>query len=146
MAKKGKGAVLRLHNGTSLVAIGGLLSASPPKPTRDTIDTTDHDSTGDYREFISSLIDAGELSATIHYASGSPGDTVLLDAFAAGDLRAFELEINGDDGLGGDQRRVISGSAIVTEYGPDDQPIDDKQVGSLSLKVSGPLVFSNATP
>ena len=143
MAVKGKGARFWLYNTTTsaLVRITEVLSLTPPSPTRDTIDTTTHDSVGDYREFISSLIDAGEASLTIHYIPGSTGDLLLLAAMAAGDLRAFAVDVNSATGV---QQR-ISGSCIMTAYTPADVVIDDKMTATVTVKVSGPLIQS-ATP
>ena len=136
MAVKGKGAKLWLFGAAALVQISELLSVTPPDQTRDTIDTTHHGSTGDYREFIASLIDAGEATATIHYVPDSDTDELLLTALAAGDLRAFAIDVNKGDGT----QQHISGSAILTSYAPGDVVIDDKMTASITLKVSGPLV------
>lgn len=144
MAVKGKGAKLFLWDAAlvtpALVLISELLSVTPPAPTRDTIDITHHGSTGDYREFISSLIDAGEGSALIHYNPGSVTDLLLLAVMASGALTAFAIDVNKGDGT----FRRISGSAILTSYAPGDVVIDDKMTASITLKVSGPLVQAAA--
>lgn len=138
MATKGKGAKFHLFDGTALKRVAEVVSLTPPAPTRDTIDTTTHDSTGDYREFISSLIDAGEATIMVHHNPGSADDTLINTALAAGDLRAFAMDLNRP--AGGTQYRV-SGSALVTSYAPADVVIDDKMTATLTLKVSGPLVM-----
>lgn len=135
-AVKGKGAKFWLHDGTALVRLPDVVSLTPPNQTRDSIDTTTHDSASDYREFISSLIDAGEATVLIHYDPNSDADQAIIDAFAAGDLRAFAMDINTSIGT---QRRV-SGSALLTGYAPADIVIDDKMTATVSFKVSGPLV------
>lgn len=139
-AVKGKGAKLHLWDAAAapaaLVKIAQLLTVTPPQPRRDTIDTTHHESSGDYREFISSLIDAGEGSATIHFDPNSPTDTLLAAAFAAGDVRAFAIDLNTS---GGTQRRY-SGSAILVQYAPQEVVIDGKQTAQITLKVSGPII------
>lgn len=137
MATKGKGAKFHLFNGTALTKVSEVLSLTPPSPTRDTIDTTTHDSTGDYREFISNLIDAGEATVLIHYNPGSADDVLLNAALAAGDLRAFAIDLNRPGG--GTQQR-IAGSALLTSYASADVVIDDKMTATITLKVSGPLV------
>lgn len=144
MATKGKGAKFHLHNGTALTKVAEVLSLTPPSPTRDTIDTTTHDSSGDYREFISSLIDAGEATVLIHYNPGSVDDQAINAALATGDLKAFAMDLNRPAGAGGGQWRV-SGSGLVTGYAPADVVIDDKMTATLTIKVSGPLVQA-ATP
>lgn len=143
MAVKGKGAQFLLGTGVdqALVKIAEVLSITPPAQTRDTIDTTHHDSPGDYREFIASLIDAGEATVLIHYVPGSAGDAALNTAFASGDLLPFGIDVNSATAV---QQR-ISGSGIVTGYAPADVVIDDKMTATLTIKASGPLVQA-ATP
>lgn len=140
MAVKGKGAKLWLWDASivtpALVQISELVSVTPPAPTRDTIDTTHHGSSGDYREFISSLIDAGEGTAMIHYVPGGATDILLQLIMASGALTAFAIDVNKGDGT---QQR-ISGSAILTGVAPGDVVIDDKMTAGITLKVSGPLV------
>ena len=136
---KGKGAKLWLTDAAdALTKLPDLLSVTPPGPSRDTIDTTTHDSPGDYREFISSLIDAGEATATVHYDPNSAGDVLLAEAFATGDIRAAAVDVNSSAGT---QRRFAF-DALVTSYQPQELVIDDKQTAQLTLKVSGPIVQS----
>lgn len=140
MAVKGKGAKLWLWDAAlatpALVQVTELVSVTPPDQTRDTIDTTHHGSTGDFREFISSLMDAGEATGTIHYEPDSTADELLVAVLSSGDLTAFAIDVN--NGAGTQQR--ISGSAILTSYAPADVVIDDKMTATITLKVSGPLV------
>jgi predicted secreted protein len=141
-ALKGKGAKFWLHNGASpgvLVAVTEVVSLTPPTPTRDTIDTTNHDSAGDYREFIGSLLDAGEVSCTVHWIPSSAGDTALTEALGSPYPRAFALDVNAP---GGTQKR-ISGVGLVTAYAPADIVIDDKMTATLTIKVSGPITLGD---
>lgn len=137
MAVKGKGAKFWLYSGAALVKMAEVVSLTPPSPSRDTIDTTNHDSAGDYREFISSLIDAGEATVMVHYVPGSVGDATILAALASGALTAFAMDVN--SATAGVQQRV-SGSGIITSYARADVVIDDKMTATLTIKVSGPLV------
>lgn len=142
MARKGKGARFWLWDTTivtpALVKIGELQSVKPPARSRDTIDTTHHESVGDYREFISSLIDAGEVTININYMPGGDSDILLEAAFAAGDDRAFAIDMNQSTPTG--QRR-LTGTAIVTGFDPSDIVIDDKMSATITLKVTGPITY-----
>lgn len=144
MALKGKGAKVWLWDSSlatpALVKIGEVTSVTPPQRTRDTIDVTHHESTGDYREFLSNLIDAGEATFVVNHVPGSAADLLIEGAFASGALQAFAIDVNK---TGSGQRR-IAGSAIVTAYTPGDVVIDDKMSATITLKVSGPLTFSVA--
>lgn len=145
MATKGKGAKFWLWDSSlatpALVKIGEVTSLTPPNPQRDTIDTTSHDSTGDYREFIASLIDAGEATIVVNYNPGDNNETLVNQEFAAGNLIAFAIDLNKP---GSATQRRTSGSCIVTGFAPDDVVIDDKMSATISIKVSGPLVFADA--
>lgn len=143
-ALKGKGAKFWLHDGASpgvLVQVTEVVSLTPPTPTRDTIDTTNHDSAGDYREFIGSLLDAGEVSCTVHWLPGSAGDLALTAALGSAYTRAFALDVNAP-GATPTQKR-ISGVGLVTAYAPADIVIDDKMTATLTIKVSGPITLGD---
>lgn len=145
-AVKGKGAKLWVWDselGTpALVQVGELVAVTPPSATRDTVDTTHHGSVGDYREFVSNLIDAGEVSATINWLPGGATDTLLQRVFEDGEVTAFAIDVN--TSTPGTQRR-ISGNMLLTEFAPDEIGIEDKMAAGISMKVSGPLTFG-ATP
>jgi hypothetical protein len=145
VATKGKGAKFYLWDATAvppaLAKVAEVTSITPPSPTRDTIDTTTHDSVGDYREFIASLIDAGEATFVINYNPGSVDETLIRAAFTSGAVSAFAVDLNKPGG--GVQRRT-SGSAILTGFAPGDVVIDDKMTATVTLKVSGPIVFADA--
>lgn len=145
MATKGKGAKFWLWDSSlatpALRKVAEVLSLTPPSATRDTIDTTTHDSTGDYREFIASLIDAGEATILVNHNPGSADDTHIHNEFAAGNVVGFAIDLNKP---GSATQRRTSGSCVVTGYAPADVVIDDKMTATLTIKVSGPLVFADA--
>jgi predicted secreted protein len=145
MATKGKGAKFFLWDSSlatpALRKVAEVLSITPPSASRDTIDTTTHDSTGDYREFIASLIDAGEATVLVNHNPGSEDDAAIQTAFTDGDLIAFAVDLNKP---GSATQARTSGSCIVSQYAPADVVIDDKMTATLTLKVSGPLVFGDA--
>ena len=62
--KKGDGSVSPPESFTSIAQV---LSISGPSLSRETIDTTDADSTNDWRTFIASYIDGGEITLEINY-------------------------------------------------------------------------------
>lgn len=47
--------------------VAQVLSISGPSMSRETIDTTDADATNDWRTFIASYIDGGEITLELHY-------------------------------------------------------------------------------
>lgn len=145
MATKGKGAKFHLWDSSlatpALRKVAEVVSLTPPSASRDTIDTTSHDSVGDYREFIASLIDAGEGTILINHNPGSADDDHINQAFTDGEVIAFAMDLN-KPGSATQQR--TSGACIVTQYAPADVVIDDKMTAEITLKISGPLTFGDA--
>lgn len=149
MATKGKGAKFHLWDSglatPALRKVAEVLSLTPPSASRDTIDVTTHDSTGDYREFITNLIDAGEATVLINHNPGSVDDIAIQLAFTNGAVIAFAIDLNKGPGVANPtKQRRTSGSCIVSNYAPADVVIDDKMTATLTIKVSGPLVFADA--
>ena len=145
MATKGKGAKVHLYDSVStnaLVKIGEMVSVQPPQPSRDTIDTTNHDSTGDYREFIASLIDAGEATVNVNYNPGDTTEDLVTQEFSAGELTSMAIDFNKPGG--GAQRRMSFACIVTSGLQISDVVIDDKMTASFTVKVSGPITFADA--
>jgi len=132
------GAVLRLADtGESVAVVAELTNVDPPTPTRNAVNVTTHDSTDDAMEFIADgVYDPGEINFQGFYIAGSDGDDALLGALINGTMQNFEIDLPAADG--GKER--MSGSAIVTSYGPDGQEIEGAATMSGTLKVSGPIL------
>ena len=147
MATKGKGAKFWLWDSSlatpALRKVAEVVSITPPSATRDTIDTTTHDSVGDYREFIASLIDAGEGTILVNHNPGSVDDDHIQQAFSEGEVIGFAIDLNKP---GSATQHRTSGACIVSAYAPADVVIDDKMTAELTIKISGPLTFAASPP
>lgn len=122
--------------GGTLVQIAELLSVTPPKRSREVIDATTHDSAGGAQEFIGSgIYDPGMINGQVHYIAGSAGDDAWVAAITDGELRDFKVVVKSSA-----DTEDLTFSGFVTEYGPDDMPIEGKQAASFSVKVSGEIV------
>ena len=74
------GAKLQYQSGLNWLDIAGVRDISGPGLSADTIDVTTHDSPGAVREFIKSLIDAGEISFDLAWdPEDTAGQKILLD-------------------------------------------------------------------
>lgn len=119
--------------GGTLVKVAELTSINPPKRSRSTIDVTSHDSTGGAQEFIGAAIyDPGEVSGSGFYVAGSTGDDAMVTAITDGVSRDFKLVVKS---AADTEDQTFAG--FVTEYGPDELPLDGVQTFSFTVKVSG---------
>lgn len=121
--------------GGTLVKIAELLTVSPPRRSRETIDATTHDSAGGAQEFIAAgIYDPGEVSGSVNYIAGSSGDDAMIAAVTDGVLRDFKIVAKSAA-----DTEDLSFSGFVTEYGVDELPVDGKQTASFTIKVSGEI-------
>lgn len=137
-AKIGHGVLFKIASGDSpsvMTSIGEITSVTPPAISRDAIDATHTASPEKWREFIAGLKDGGEASADINFVPGSDGHGLLMDQL---DLDTpTECEIDFPDGS------KFEFDAILTGYAPS-APIDDKMTATVTFKVSGKPVFTEA--
>lgn len=119
--------------GGTLVKVAELINCNPPSITRDTIDVTTHDSSGDASEFVSDgVYERGDIKADIHYIPGSAGDTAIILALTTGALQDVKIVVKSAGGA-----EKLEGAALVTEYAPATMEVKGKQMASLTLKPSG---------
>ena len=106
-----------------------ILDVTPPNMTRDSIEVS-HQGTTDVKEFTpADLYDSGEASFDFHFNPDTdppidePAEIVTM-TFPSGAIWAF--------------------SGFMTDYAPD-APLNDKMVGSATLKVDGEITITPAT-
>jgi len=126
MASFGFGATLKLGTFTvsDMTNIGG------PGMSADTLDTTVHDSTDNYRTFIKGLIDAGELSVDCYYDYDKNGYTATV-LLATSTLQSVTLIIPTSP-----SRTIFTCNGHVTGCEPA-TPVDDLIGNSITIKISG---------
>ncbi|MFA5420140.1 MAG: phage tail tube protein [Bacteroidales bacterium] len=107
-------------------------SISGPGMTRDTIDVTSLDSTGGYREFITSFRDAGEISLSMNFTHD--GYTVMKTDFEASAARYYKIV------LPNTEQTVFKFAGFVTSC-PIAIPMDDKVTADVTIKISGQVTF-----
>ena len=114
-----------------------VLSISGPGISRDTIDTTDADATADWRTFVASYIDGGELTLEINLdldnATHKDAANGLLYGFTAGqDPRTYVLTFASSE--------TWTFSGIITGFEPSN-PHDGTSTASVTVKVAGQITF-----
>lgn len=136
MAIAGVGTKFRRWNGSNWVDLADIQSIDGPKKTRDTIDTTNLDSTGGYRTFIGGFRDGGTVTLPMNFTRAS---YELMNAdFESDDLQNYEIL------LPDDEITSFEFEALVTELGLG-IPADDKVTAPVTLKISGQVVINSGS-
>lgn len=134
---------IRVWDGAAWEKIGEVSAISGPTMTKETIDVTNFDSDGGYREFIASFKDGGTMTLTMNFVMANY--SVLLDLFnAIGPDEIADWELNLPDGDAGALESTFFFKGIVTEL-PMEIPADDKVTNTCTIKISG-KVYDKAAP
>lgn len=128
------GAKLQYQSGLDWSDIAGVRDISGPGLSADTIDVTAHDSPGAVREFIKSLIDAGEVSFDLVWdPEDTAGQKVLLDRMllvSDDAVHTYRLVFKTPNS------KTWEFDAVVTGFEPSN-PVEGEISASVKLKVSG---------
>lgn len=109
-------------------------SITGPGKTRETIDVTDLDSTGGYREFIGAFRDGGEVTLSMNFTLDTYDD--LNVDFESDSLRTYQIVLP-DSG-----NTTFEFEGLVTSLGLA-IPMDDKITSDVTLKVSGQITLTS---
>lgn len=120
------GTVLKI--GSPLVAVAEVTSINGANLTRGTIEVTNLDSIGGYREFISSFRDGGEMAVELNFTRA--GYDVFKDEFDTDIVTPYEMIFNDTDNT------TFDGNMWVIAIGKT-AVLDDKVTMSATLKVTG---------
>jgi predicted secreted protein len=122
-------------DGGSLVKVAELITLNPPPISRGTIDATTHDSSGGAMEKIAQgVYEVGAITGQIHYEPDSTQDDALVLAMTGGALQDFKIVFPT-----GSPRKNLTGSGYLTEYAPQDAPVDGRLVANLTLTPTGAI-------
>lgn len=133
MADIGHGTLFQRGNGAGgFVTVAGVRSITPPNMTRETVDSSDMETTDRWRTHIGAMRDGGECSVEIFWNPDDPAaSTVAANAWA--DLRsddARDYQVLWTDGS------YLRFSGVLTGM-PVEVPLDDNMTATLTYKVSG---------
>lgn len=135
----GFGTALARGNGAAptevFTNIAGVTNISGPGITRETFETTGHDSPGGYREFVGGLKDAGEVSLDVNYQPSV--HDVFVEDLDDENPRNYNLVF--PDGT------EWAFPAIMTNFEVS-APFDDKLTATVTFKVTGKPEITPATP
>lgn len=119
----------------NFTTLGQVIDATPPGPTRDSIDGSHTQSPDAYREFFAGMVDGGEC-------------VVTMNAVTSGaDLQTLQAELVLPSGQATKPRRVVFPDGSYCEFaafltGAEiENPLDDKAILTATFKVSGRPTF-----
>lgn len=119
------------------VAIASVSDGDGPNQSRESIDTTAHDSPNKYREFVKGLKDGGDVNITLNWDPGQLTHVTLRGDFEEDALRNYRIIF-----LPGDaDEATVTFAAMITDMGHA-WPIDDKLEQEVTFKISGQPVWS----
>lgn len=130
-AEIGYGTKFQRSNGASpavWTSWGEVTSITPPALTKGVTDVTHMDSPERYREFISTLRDAGQVTVEMNLVPGSASEVAILADYASNDAFTYRVLFP--------STVAWEFSAIVTDYSTS-VPLDDKMTATVTLKVTG---------
>lgn len=139
MAQRSLGTKLKIGS-TTPIAIGQLTSISSPSMSQETIDVTTLDSAGEYREFIGSFKDGGDVTASGFFNPQDPGQEAVYEALENSSTEDFEIEFPAAMGASWKFK------GIVTAYNTPAE-LEDAIAFEITIKVSGkPTLEITPTP
>lgn len=136
-ARIGWGAELQLGASSevaSLVELGEVKRFGLPSEEADEHEVTHFKSPDRRKEYISGLIDGGEVTAQINYVPGSVTDLLLTDAQEDGTIRAVRFILPAQDGTAAWQ---ITTSGFVKKYGGDDVEPNAPMTATVTIRITG---------
>ncbi|RTL07310.1 hypothetical protein EKK58_02025 [Candidatus Dependentiae bacterium] len=116
-------------------AIAEVRSLSGPNMSAAVIDVTNMESQNRTREFITSLIDPGELTFDLNFLPGNAGQQGLFDDMVAGTRRNFKITWSDEDAS------TWTFAGLVTSFQPS-SALEEALTASLTVKVTGLPVWA----
>lgn len=125
----------QLKKGATVIA--GLSSLSGPNFQADTIDVTTHDSVNATKEFVSGLIDAGEITGAIVFDPNVATHIGLYNDLVARTSATYSIVFPFTGGV-----ETVTFLAYVTGFGPVEASPDAAITAAFTLKVAGAATWS----
>lgn len=126
-----------LASSSALTKLAEVTSVSLPNEQVSEVEVTHYESPGKTREFISGLNDAGEITISMNFLSGSETDELIEGAKADGKTRTMRVVV--PDGNANGQMYTFPG--FVKGY-ERSVPIDDKMTADVTIRVAGAVVHA----
>lgn len=139
-AVTGWGGQFWLHNGTALTKLVEVTSFGLPTPEAETVEATHLESPNRRREYITGMIEDGELEVVMNYVPGSTTDLLIANALTDGTAKAWKAVVpNATVG------RKFEGLCIVTGYDRGSIEPDGKLEATMTVRLTGATTEAAAT-
>jgi len=122
-------------------AIGNIISIGGPDESRDSIDKSTMDSTSKWREYISGMLDAGEVTFDVNYDGAAAGTANDLNTLATS-TSVYEVKVIVNDHTTAANRSTFKCNGFITALGHA-IPFDDKITQSVGIKFTGVPTFTD---
>lgn len=116
-------------------AVAQVRSISGGSLSLDTVDVTTHDSAGGWREFVATLIDAGEVSVEIVFDPDNATHTSLRTDLVARTATTYSITFTDTTPA------VWTFSAFVTAFEPS-AAVDGELSATVTLKITGAVTVT----
>lgn len=128
------------NNSGSYVTLGEVKNISGPSTEVSTIDVTTHSSaaSGNYREFIPSLIDPGTIDVELNWVPSDTTHQNLWSDLTARTKRDFWIQTPANSSGASANMQF---SAYVTGF-PKEFPTDDVQTATITLRITGAITIN----
>lgn len=120
----------------NLVLLGEVVDCTFPQDETEEVEATHLTSPGRRREFISGLIDGGDVTVNLNYDPGSATDLLLTAALSTGTTRKVRFVIPDESGTGSADWNILT-SAFVKRYAPDTMSAGAKIGAVAVLRITG---------
>lgn len=132
-AKTGYGGEFHLANASDvLTELVEVVSFTLPNGEVETVEATHLKSPNRRREYISGMIDDGELEVVLNYVPGSATDVLILAALTDGEAREYMAVIPRETA-----DWEITGTCIVTGYDRGSVDADGKMEATMTVRLTG---------
>jgi predicted secreted protein len=120
----------------TLALLDEVVDTTFPQDTTDEIEVTHLNSDGRRKEYISGLIDGGDVTVHGNYVPGSATDLLLTGAKETGDTRKVRFVIPDNSGTGAADWNITT-SGFVKQYAPDAMSAGDKIGFTAVIRITG---------
>jgi len=124
--------------GAVFVAIPSLVSVSGPSLGMETVDVTTHDSTGGWREHLTTVKDGGTVTAVFLYDPDDTHHAAMQTNFAAGTETTFKEVLTTANSA------EIDYNGFVTGYEVEPGAIDGRLELTMTIQVTGAVTITAA--
>ena len=114
-----------------------------PTPEVDQVEVTHMDSPNRRREFISGMIEDGEIEVVMNYVPGSATDILIRGALAAGTVRVWKATVPRST-TNWEVSNAVGSGVIVIGYERGEVSVDSAMEATLMLRITGDTVEAAA--